>query len=96
MENIKKKLSDAINQHGQFFMLNKPLNDEIIYQIIFDTYFKNLTVDDMKDIVNISYPTGPSRFDMDTRIASIYIKLIMHFTEDQRFDKLKCSLLDIV
>jgi len=92
MDNIKTKLTEAIKKDGEYFFINEPLNDELIYQIIFDNYFKNLSVDDIKEFVNISYPTENFRFNMDTRIASFNLKLIMNFTMEDRFNKLKAVL----
>ena len=95
MENIKKKLSEAIKENGQFFMLNEPLDNELIYQIIFDTYFKDLTVEDIKEFVDIN-TSETSLYSLTSRskVASFNLKLIMNFSVNDRFGKLKDSLLN--
>jgi hypothetical protein len=92
MQNIKKKLSEAIKENGQFFILNEPLNNELIYQIIFDTYFKDLTVEDIKEFVNIS-SSETSLYSLTSRskMASFNIKLIMNFSMNDRIDLLNSS-----
>lgn len=75
-------------ENGEFFFLSEPLNDELIYQIIFDTYFKNLTVEDIKEFVNITYAGAQDSPNDRTKLASFNLKLIMNFTEQNRFDKL--------
>lgn len=92
MENIKRKLIGSIRANGEYFFMNEPLNDELIYQIIFDTYFKDLTVEDIKEFVNISYPSKDFRFNIDTRVASFNLKLIANFTFEDRMNKLNDSL----
>jgi len=92
MENIKKKLSEAIKENGQFFILNEPLNNELIYQIIFDTYFKDLTVEDIKEFVNInSSETSLYSLKSRSKLASFNIKLIMNFSMNDRIDLLNSS-----
>ena len=92
MENIKKKLSEAIKENGQFFILNEPLDNELIYQIIFDTYFKDLTVDDIKEFVDITSSEN-SLYPLTSRnkMASFNIKLIMNFYMNDRIDLLNSS-----
>lgn len=89
MENIKRKLIEAIRDNGrEYFFLSEPLNDELIYQIIFDTYFKNLTVEDIKEFVNITYAGAQGSPNDRTKLASFNLKLIMNFTEQDRVNKL--------
>ena len=89
MNNIKIKLTEAIKENGQFFMLNEPLNDELIYQIIYDTYFKDLTVDDIKEFVNITISDSSTHpLQYRSKLASFNLKLIMNFSMNDRFDKL--------
>lgn len=89
MENIKRKLIEAIGDNGrEYFFLSEPLNDELIYQIIFDTYFKNLTVEDIKEFVNITYAGAQGSPNDRAKLASFNLKLIMNFTEQDRVNKL--------
>ncbi len=87
MENIKKKLSEAIKRDGEFYLLNEELNDELLYQLVYDNYFKNLTVEDIKEFVTIS---SDSTHDVRvrTKTASFNIKLIINFSVDDRIDLL--------
>ena len=87
METNKKKLREAIREYGQFFILNEPLNDELIYQIIFDTYFKDLTVEDIKEIVDIK-PARNYPVDRKNKTAYVNLKLTVDFSMSERFEKL--------
>ena len=87
MESIKKNLREAIKEYGQFFVLNEPLNDELIYQIIFDTYFKDLTDEDIKEIVEIK---PPKNYPVECREKTAYVnlKLTIDFYISERSEKL--------
>ena len=87
MDNIKENLEKAINQIDvRYFHLHNELNNELIYQTIYDNYFKNLTVEDIKSFVNISYSTVEDDRRCETRTASIYLKMILHFTKSKRIE----------
>lgn len=81
-EDIKSKLVEAIKLNGpEYLHLHGPLNEEVIYQTIYDRYFKNITIDDIRELVDISSP-DTSNYHLSSRTlkASFNLKLITHFT----------------
>ena len=87
MDNINEKLQIAIRRSSiKFFYLDHELDDKLIYHTIFDTYFKNLTVEDIKEFVNISLGISDLDEHGETKTASFALKMILHFTKSKRIE----------
>lgn len=90
---IKSELLNAIERGGSsFVMLDEPLNDELIYRKIFDTYFKNITLEEVKEFVNISNVSLVQGDNSRNKKASFNLKLIIDFSIEDRINLLKSEL----
>jgi hypothetical protein len=90
-KDLKIKLGDAIKEHEKYFILNEPLNDELIYQTIYEIYFKNITLEDIRGIVNISFTDSSNanyHHNDRAKTASIKLDLKTHFSINDRIEML--------
>ncbi len=85
---LKDTYLKALSGDKQFYCLNQELNDEILYQFIFDNIIKNITLEDMKQLVSIT----PVPCTHRKVTAAFNIKFIGDFSLNTRMNILEDDL----
>jgi|694.fasta_scaffold23427_8 hypothetical protein len=89
---MKESVLKAIKEDGCYFVFNTELNDKIIKEYIFENIIKNLTIEDMDELVNIT-PTPTEEDYYHNFLVGFNLKFLKNFSLAKRRDIMNEQLL---